>query len=159
MSSAAPRNELASFTSFRHNRLLIHTTCSTRRRRMADSVDFARQVISGAVKPTAAKALEHADALQAAGKFDLARQVLAAVDVGRGDPDYARVKQQLALSTYKDKDLPSPHRLHEALDILRDALDLDTTRDTETLGLAGAIYKLLWHDGGQRVHIEKSYSF
>src|ERR1041385_1505551 len=107
---------------------------------MAESVDFATQVISGAVNPTAAEALAHASALQAADKFDLARQVLAAVDIARGDPDYARVKQQLALSTYKDKDQPSPHRLHEALDILNDALDLGATQDTETLALAGATY-------------------
>jgi len=126
---------------------------------MAESLDFAVKVISGAVKPSAADALAYATDLQDQDKFDLARQVLAAVDVQPGHADYARVKQQLALSTYKDKDLPSPHRLHESLDILRQAFDLDTTEDCETLGLAGAIYKLLWHDGGQRVQIEKSYSF
>src|SRR5256885_16967100 len=108
MSSAEPRNELASFTSFRHNRLSIHTTRSTRRRRMADSVDFARQVISGAVKPTAAEALEHAAALQAAGKFDLARQVLAAADLPPVHPRYPRVQQPVTAATDKATGHPSP---------------------------------------------------
>lgn len=126
---------------------------------MATSVDFAENVISGAIQPTAADVLPHISPLKKEKRFDLLRQILAVVNVAPNDPSYARIKQQLVLATYKDTDLPSPHRLHEALDLLGGAFDLETTTNTETLGLAGAIYKLMWQDGGQRLHIEKSYSF
>lgn len=51
--------------------------------------------------------------------------------------------QQLALVTYKSK-LPDPvSALQEAATILKE-LEPDTTNDTETLGLWGAIHKRLW---------------
>ena len=45
--------------------------------------------------------------------------------------------------------------LKEALQILSQ-LNLDTTTDPETLGLAGAIYKRLWEELNEMEYLDKS---
>lgn len=64
-----------------------------------------------------------------------------------------------AYSTYKNEDLPAPHRFDVALEILKKSCDLEHTTDTETLGLAGAIYKHLWNYSGRREDLERSLHF
>jgi predicted acylesterase/phospholipase RssA len=70
-----------------------------------------------------------------------------------------KLAQQLALVTYKDPDLPPDRKLDDAFDILRQADDLRTTKDQETLGLAGAINKRRWELDGQKRHLERSLAF
>lgn len=64
-----------------------------------------------------------------------------------------------AYSTYKNEDLPAPHRFDVALEILKKSCDLEHTTDTDTLGLAGAIYKHLWNYSGRREDLERSLHF
>lgn len=64
--------------------------------------------------------------------------------------------QQHALCTYKDPDLPLEGRLNRGLAILQESDPLDQTASSETLGLAGAIYKNKWFSGGQRTNLDRS---
>jgi hypothetical protein len=75
---------------------------------------------------------------------------------GRADvlerPEDPYIIQRLALVTYKSKS-PSPQRaLEEARDLLG-ALSPETSNDTETLGLWGAVHKRLWESSGNRVYL------
>jgi predicted acylesterase/phospholipase RssA len=70
-----------------------------------------------------------------------------------------KVAQLLALVTYKDPDLPPDEKLDDALAVLMEADDLPTTRDQETLGLAGSIHKRRWEVDGQKQHLERSLAF
>ncbi|HWS88603.1 MAG TPA: tetratricopeptide repeat-containing protein [Pyrinomonadaceae bacterium] len=117
------------------------------------------EVLRGAYKPPA-DLLKLAKRLKAVKQFGLARRLLARA---RRDPainaDSAlrlTVYQQSALCTYKDSDLPADGRLDRALEILREADDLAQTRNQETLGLAGAIYKRKWELDNQRAQLERS---
>lgn len=67
--------------------------------------------------------------------------------------------QQHALCTYKDTSMPAYRALEKALRILKDDADLRTTRDPETLGLAGAIYKRKWQTDGAKQHLENSLTY
>jgi hypothetical protein len=70
------------------------------------------------------------------------RQVLAGVVATMGDNPDAFAVQQLALATYKSKDLEPVEALTKAQSILA-PLDPEGTNDPETLGLWGAIHKRL----------------
>src|SRR6478672_5902991 len=92
--------------------------------------------------------------------FGYARKVLIRV---RWDPRSNRtaelrrkLAQAHALCTYKDPDLQPEQRLDQALEILREVEDLETTRDQETLGQAGAIYKRRWELDNQTANLERS---
>jgi len=67
--------------------------------------------------------------------------------------------QQHALCTYKDTHLPADTRYDQALSILSEVDDLLRTKQQETLGLAGAIYKYKWEAFGQKVDLERSASY
>jgi predicted acylesterase/phospholipase RssA len=69
------------------------------------------------------------------------------------------VGQKLALSTYKDPDLPADLKLERALAILRSVEDLERTNNQESLGLAGAIHKRMWEFNGSERHLEASAAF
>jgi predicted acylesterase/phospholipase RssA len=77
--------------------------------------------------------------------FTYARRLLeqAVSKITPNHPDYEYLIQQLAISTYKDVDLPLIQRLDRALKILG-ALGLDGSQNPETLGIAGSIYKQKW---------------
>src|SRR6266550_8654003 len=60
-----------------------------------------------------------------------------------GRPVDASILQQLALVTYKSKQPTALEALRDACAILA-TLEPDTTNDTETLGLWGAVHKRLW---------------
>ncbi len=76
------------------------------------------------------------------------------------DPNLTlRLAQHHALCTYKDNGLRARTRLESALDILREAEDLSSTTDQETLGLMGAIHKRLWELDMQQEHLERSLHF
>ena len=75
-----------------------------------------------------------------------------------------KLTQQLSLCTYKDPDLNPLERLDRALDILRglDNLDLnskDSTKDQETLGQVGAIFKRKWELTSQTSFLETSLAY
>ena len=74
--------------------------------------------------------------------FAAMRQVLAGVVAAMGDRPDAFAVQQLALATYKSKDLEPVKALTDAQAILT-PLDPEGANDPETLGIWGAIHKRL----------------
>lgn len=71
------------------------------------------------------------------------------------DPSNSYIVQKLVLATYKSKKPTHVEALESALLILGQ-LDLDTSTDPETLGLAGAIYKRLWEEQADKAHLSAS---
>ena len=103
--------------------------------------------------------------LKAERAFNYARKLLfiARSMPVTGEDENEKIKkrilreQQYALCTYKDQDLPLIKRLDDALIILNgDILTLDSSKDSETLGIAGAVYKRKWEAGGQKKNLEQS---
>ncbi len=96
-------------------------------------------------------------------RFGLARKLLnGALQHGETEKDKnlkLKIGQQHALCTYKDPDLPISDRLDRALKILNKADDLLKTKNQESLGLAGAIYKKIWEVDGQKQNLERSLSY
>lgn len=117
--------------------------------------------------------LDLARKLKDYNSFHYARRLfqLAAALVPDRERDY--VRQQHALCTYKDPDLPLIQRLNKAVHILygsdpkmheADPGDiykelLSQSEDPETLGLAGAIYKNKWEAEKRKSDIERSLDF
>ena len=99
---------------------------------------------------TAASLLELGGALVDERNFAYARRVLARV---RTDDPTAKLllAQQHALATYKDRELRTLDALERSLELLGDLAVCD---DSETLGIAGAVYKRLWEVDGQRGQLE-----
>jgi len=83
----------------------------------------------------------------------------------QNEPEYVEIVQRTALATYKDVNLPLEKRLDDALTILKNRAGLTdndgriTSRDKETLGLAGAIWKRKWEADNRREHLEESFRF
>ena len=67
-----------------------------------------------------------------------------------------QINQKRALSTYKDTHLNREKALDQALEILKQELDLENSKNPETLGIAGAIYKRKWELNGIKVHLEQA---
>jgi predicted acylesterase/phospholipase RssA len=93
-------------------------------------------------------------------EFGLARrlsvQACGSATPSKHGPIYTKLFQLAALCTYKDPDLPLDWRLDRAYDILGKAEALSETRNPETLGLAGAIFKRKWEADGKRQSLERS---
>lgn len=68
------------------------------------------------------------------------------------DPANSYIIQKLALATYKSKKPTHVEALENALNILGQ-LDMNTSTDPETLGLAGAIHKRLWEELQDPAHL------
>jgi predicted acylesterase/phospholipase RssA len=104
--------------------------------------------------------LELAKRLKEQKAIGYARRLLARarVDEAIDDDPKLRLKiyQESALCTYKDPDLPVDMRLDRALEILRKVEDLSETKNQETLGLTGAIYKRKWEVDNQKQHLERA---
>jgi predicted acylesterase/phospholipase RssA len=96
-------------------------------------------------------------------RFGLARRLLERLqrfsEVAADPTLRTVVGQKLALSTYKDPDLPVEAKLRRALAILQNVEDLARTVDQETLGLAGAINKRLWEYNGRERDLETACAF
>ena len=125
-------------------------------------VSQARDILNGQ-DAGAAGLFTLAKKLKDKSAFGYARRLL---EVARGKPEVeqdAKLRlefgQQHSLCTYKDPDLPARERLDQALAILAGVDDLATTKNTETLGQAGAIHKRRWEIDGQRVHLERALAF
>ncbi len=129
-----------------------------------EAVRLARAVLQGQGGVTPQELFKLAMRLKGQKRFGLARRVLIRA---RKDPRInedkklsLRATQQLSLCTRKDSDLPADERLDLSFEILKEAgEDLNETKDQETLGLAGAIFKNKWEVDGQRQHLERSLAY
>ena len=101
-----------------------------------------------------------AEALLKQGAVSYARRVLErAARAPTGDPGVVlKLRQQHAFATSRDLDLPST-RHADAIGILEQTAELATTRDPETLGIAGGILKRWWDLDGNVRHLERSLAF
>lgn len=87
-------------------------------------------------------------------QFGYARRLLGRVrNEGR---DSEELRQQHALCTYKDMELPQARRLDRALQILTEGEPLDDSTSAETLGIAGAIFKRKWEVDAKRADLESA---
>ena len=87
---------------------------------------------------------------------DARRIILEAGELDCTSEHFIPIQQIYARSIYKDEDLIAPQKYEKAIEVLEKHCALDQSKDGETLGLAGAIYKRLWEHTGQRTHLEKS---
>ncbi|MDH3442076.1 MAG: hypothetical protein OEM63_15055, partial [Gammaproteobacteria bacterium] len=97
-------------------------------------------------------------------RFGLARRLLERAREDRDQkidsPELSLVlRQQHALCTYKDPDLPRHLALDRALRILDHEGDLHRTENQETLGLAGAVYKRKWQVDARKSNLERSLAY
>jgi predicted acylesterase/phospholipase RssA len=87
-------------------------------------------------------------------QFGYARRLLGRVREGE---DSEQLRQQHALCTYKDMELPAARRLDRALRILEEGgRSLEEGTSAETLGIAGAIYKRRWEVDAKRADLESA---
>lgn len=137
------------------------TAAKTNIKRESATVTRARDILRGQAAPPA-ELLSLAEKLKAEKAFSLARRLLGRARQAPGlDQKFRlRIIQQHALCTYKDTELPLDARLDRAFEILQETgEDLGTTRDQETLGIAGAICKRKWEVDGQIQHLERSLAY
>jgi predicted acylesterase/phospholipase RssA len=131
----------------------------------SSSIFEARSILRGQ-QADLKKMRELADQLKAELQFSYARRILLRAskdkEIFKNKTLELKLFQQLALCTYKDQDLPIDERLNRALDILeevevlRDTDEHETTKNQETLGLLGSIYKRKWEVDNFRVNLERS---
>lgn len=88
---------------------------------------------------------ELAHELRGAGRYHYAGELYGLLLKGGGDAGRRKYwNKHLAFCIYKDPDQPSSSKYDAALHYLRQAVPLESTRDAEFLGTAGAIYKRKW---------------
>lgn len=131
-------------------------------RKQDDNIQQAVLILRGE-DATARELYALAMKLKAQQQFGFARKLLAKTKYvsveGLTDRERVKTKQQHALCTYKDPDLPEDVRYERALGILAECADLAATRDQETLGIAGAIFKRKWFSFGQRGDLERALGY
>lgn len=103
----------------------------------------ATTALADAMKASMGTLMDAAMNARATGDFKTARAILSGICAAQGHNVDPFVIQQLALATYKSKDLEPHAALTEARTIMND-LGPKTTSDPETLGLWGAIHKRLF---------------
>ena len=130
----------------------------TKLMRTSETIRKAQQVLQGQ-SIDAGSVRQLVKELKYEGAFGHARRILALVRSERSLKRDKWARQQHALCTYKDADLPVDARLDNALSILEDGEDLQTTKDQETLGIAGAVFKRRWEWDGQKANLERSLSY
>jgi tetratricopeptide (TPR) repeat protein len=87
------------------------------------------------------KAQKKSDFVTAKALLSTIREMMKPKDEAMSEDPY--IIQQLALVTYKSK-LPTPQQALEEARALLEILKPETSNDTETLGLWGAVHKRLW---------------
>jgi hypothetical protein len=104
-----------------------------------------------ATTQTVSELLKQADAALNSSDFITAKSLLKVVrGIAPKDPFVA---QKLALATYKSKSPTPIQALEDACAILSE-LKPETSTDTETLGLWGAVHKRVWDLTGQRANLD-----
>jgi predicted acylesterase/phospholipase RssA len=135
-------------------------TSKQTKRAPSTSVTKAQEILSGQDLLTPCEVLELARKLKDEKAFTYARRILAraAKDERIFEDKKLRlaIHQELALCTYKDAELPADERLDRALALLREVEDIAETKNQETLGLMGAIYKRKWEIDNQKSQLERS---
>lgn len=89
-------------------------------------------------------------------QFRFARRVLRDLRERERPEDRELIRQQLALCTYKDVELPALRRLGRALEVLKDGRELTEVKSGETLGIASAIYKRKWELDARQADLERA---
>ncbi|MEJ2201493.1 MAG: patatin-like phospholipase family protein [Desulfuromonadaceae bacterium] len=95
-------------------------------------------------------------ALQGKNEFAEAREMLERAKEGLDEqsPEFLWIQQQRALCTYKDTYRQPEERHKSALEILKSIGLYDPeTKDKETLGIGGAVYKRMWEHDGNEAHL------
>ena len=114
----------------------------------------AKEILRGKAA-SSKEILDLAKQLKADNDFIYARNLLALAttksDIDSNEETRRKIYHEWSLSTYKDSDLPLDNRLDKGLEILNKIEDLAKTKDQETLGQAGAIYKNKWEVDNQRL--------
>lgn len=104
-------------------------------------------------RPTVRALMDQVEAAFGRSDFAAAKSLLTVVHTMM--PLDVFVIQKLALATYKSR-LPTPvDALNEACHML-ESLGPRTSTDAETLGLYGAVYKRLWDETKDSIHLDKS---
>lgn len=132
-------------------------------KKKSSKVEEALMILhKGGQGSTAAEMFELSMELKKELAFGYARRILtlARKDLFLKYDMSLELDQQCALCTYKDVDLPLADRLEQALHILREGRpDLTNSKNQETLGIAGAIYKRKWESDGQKQHLESALAY
>jgi predicted acylesterase/phospholipase RssA len=113
----------------------------------------ARRALDGSWRP-AERAQLAIEVLRDHQQFGYARRLLSRLRVTAAGDE--RLRQQHALCTYKDLELPARDRLDQALRILAEGRQLERIGDAETLGIAGAICRRRWEVDAKRVDLENA---
>jgi predicted acylesterase/phospholipase RssA len=130
----------------------------------SEAVTQGESILAGA-SIGVADLVELVNRLKKERAFGLARKILDRYAVKpevKQHPDLKlRLKfaQKRSLCTYKDPDLSVDDRLDRALGILEEVDPLEVSKDQETLGQAGAIYKRKWELNGSAAHLETSLAY
>ena len=133
------------------------------KKKESENVTKARSILRGqSLEPR--EMLELARKLRDEKQFGFARRLLARARMEptlSDDPELRlKIHQQAAVTTYKDPDLQADARLDRAIDILRQSSeDINTTRNQETLGITGAIYKRKWELDNQKQQLERALNY
>jgi predicted acylesterase/phospholipase RssA len=127
------------------------------------AVERAKQIIRGTSAPLS-DITKLAESLKGERYFTYARQLFALAlrhqEATRlSEAQWLRLVQRQALCTYRDPDLPAEARFPSALALLENADLMDQQPSSETLGLAGAIFKYQWKLSGRRRDLERSASY
>jgi predicted acylesterase/phospholipase RssA len=125
---------------------------------VANARDILRKHVSSPTNTEIFTLIKH---LKKEKAFGYARKLLVlareSFDHETGKQSKLKFAQENALCTYKDPDLPVSDRLDRALRILDKADKLGESKNQETLGIAGAIFKRKWEVSGQKIHLEHSF--
>lgn len=91
--------------------------------------------------------------------FTTARRLMDRIEATAPESKQLKIRQMRSLCTYKDTTLLAPDRFDNALGILNKDDELKFTKNQETLGQAGAIYKQKWLWDGRKQHLEYSCAY
>lgn len=129
--------------------------------RESDNVQTAKAILRTKADEDPQALLELAKMLKNEMRFGYARRLLARASKYEALKGELRdtIFQQFALCTYKDEDLPTDQRLDRAIEILKEVATFETTTNSETLGLIGAIYKRKWEFDNQRKNLALSLHY
>jgi hypothetical protein len=150
-----PKNDSPVYTFFADLEPPVRKIIAQAVARAAPAASFsppaAAPSVSDGPAQTVSELLKQADVAMSSSDFITAKSLLKVVrNIAPKDPFVA---QKLALATYKSKSPTPVQALEEACTILSE-LKPETSTDTETLGLWGAVHKRVWDLTGQRANLD-----